>query len=358
MIDRRAGILNPRRIAVFRALQLGDLLQAVPTLRAIRAGFPDAEITLIGLPWAKSFIKRFHHYVDRFVEFVGFPGIAEVDVVLERTACFIEEQRAYGYDLAIQMHGSGRMSNDFTLALGAKVTVGYYEGKCPDELVLGAPYPDDQPEVCRNLGLAKLLGCLDCNPKLEFPLCNEDRIEATTLLRGLPRADRPWIALHPGARPPSRRWPAQYFASIADTFARRFNAQVMLTGSPDEKEIVQSMAEQMMTRPINLVGKTSLGGLAALISELDLFVSNDTGPAHIANAVDTPSITIFGPADYRRWAPLDQMHHPIVQHPVECSPCSYWDCPIDHHCLRWVRPEMIIAVAEQLLVGGAVSCSV
>ncbi len=154
MIDWTEVQWNPRRIAIFRALQLGDLLLAVPALRAIRADFPGAEITLIGLPWAQPFVRRLHSYVDRFVEFVGFPGIAEVDVVPERTACFVEEQQAYGYDLVIQMHGSGRTSNRFALALGSRMTVGYYEDKRPEGLTLGAPYPDDQPEVYRNLGLA------------------------------------------------------------------------------------------------------------------------------------------------------------------------------------------------------------
>src|SRR5438874_171438 len=260
---------HSRRIAIFRALQLGDLLQAIPALRAIRTGFPEAEITLIGLPWAKSFIQRFQHYVDRFVEFVGFPGIFEVEVIPERIAGFIEEQRAYGYDLAIQMHGSGRTSNRFILALGAKMTVGYYTRLRPEELTLSVPYPGNQPEVFRNLGLAKLLACQDCNPRLEFPLCNQDRSEATTLLSRLPRPDRPWIALHAGARPPSRRWPVKYFASIADELTQKYNAQIILTGSPDEKLIVQAVETQMKTRPLNLVGETSLGGLAALISELD-----------------------------------------------------------------------------------------
>lgn len=173
---------NPQRIAVFRAMQLGDLLQAVPALRALRAGFPDAEITLIGLPWAKPFVQRFHHYVDRFVEFVGYPGIAEVEVVPERTSCFIEQQQAYSYDLVFQMHGSGRRSNRFVLALGSRMTVAYYDDQRPEGLTLGAPYPSDEPEVLRNLGLAKLLGCPNCDPRLEFPLCNKDRAEAATLL--------------------------------------------------------------------------------------------------------------------------------------------------------------------------------
>lgn len=358
MIDWTAVKWKPRRIAIFRALQLGDLLESIPAMRAMRVGFPGAEITLIGLPWAESFVQRFHRYLDRFVEFAGYPGIAEAEIIPERTLCFLDEQRAYGYDLVIQMHGSGRTSNRFALALGAEVTVGYYEGKCPEGLALGAPYPHDQPEVFRNLGLARLLGCQACDPRLEFPLSNQDHAEAAALLGVLPRAKRPWIGLHAGARSPARRWPAEFFASLADHFARRFDAQVILTGNSDEEAIVHSITERMATKPINLVGRTSLGGLAALISALDLFVSNDTGPAHIACAVDTLSITIFGPADYRRWAPLDQKRHPVIRRPVQCSPCSYWDCPIDHRCLRWISPEMVIAVAENLLAKGTVSCGV
>jgi ADP-heptose:LPS heptosyltransferase len=108
----------------------------------------------------------------------------------------------------------------------------------------------------------------------------------------------------------------------------------------------------MRAKPVNLAGKTSLGGLAALIETLDLFVSNDTGPAHISYALDTPSITIFGPADYRRWAPLHLQRHRVLRHAVACSPCPYWECPIDHRCLRGVLPERVIEVAGELLERG------
>ena len=250
------------------------------------------------------------------------------------------------------------------------MSVGYFEGHDRGELTLGAPYPDDQPEVYRNLGLASLLGCSAIDPALEFPLDESDYAEAAALL---PRATRPHeadaihrvptgsrkdaelcIGIHAGARPPARRWPAAYFAVLADELARMFDAQIILTGSTDELPIVRSVEEQMTTRAINLAGKTSLGGLAALIDILDLFISNDTGPAHIANAVGTPSITIFGPADYQRWVPLNQSLHPVVRHPVACSPCGFWDCPIDHRCLRKVYPRSVIEAAGDLLVKGAV----
>jgi ADP-heptose:LPS heptosyltransferase len=354
MIDEeRTTSITPRRIAIFRALQLGDLLLAVPAFRALRERFPAAEITLIGLPWAASFVQRFSRYIDRFVEFIGFPGIDEVEANPERTAYFLQEQRARNYDLVIQMHGDGKASNPFALALDGKVTVGYFENTMPAGMTLGRQYPDGLSEIERNLGLARLLGCSDCDPGLEFPLFNQDYAEAAVLLHRLPLATRPWVGIHAGARPPARRWPVEYFAQVADTFAQRFNAQIILTGGPAEEATVQQVADLMEAQPLNVVGKTSLGGLAALISELDLFISNDTGPAHIAEAVDTPGVTIFGPADYRRWAPLNQERHRIVRHPVKCSPCSFWECPIDHRCLRWIHPNEVIEAATAVVGASA-----
>lgn len=354
--------IQPRKIAVLRALQLGDLLLAVPALRAIRAEFPIAEITLIGLPWAAAFVQRFACYIDRFVEFVGYPGIAEVPVNLERTQRFLEQQQEYGYDLVVQMHGSGSVSDQLAVALGGYVTVGYYEQQPPAGLTLGLPYPNEMPEVMRNLALAQLSGCRQLDPTLAFPLFREDRQEPAQLLFRLPRANRPWIGIHAGARPPVRRWPAEYFAQVANYCVQHFDAQIIVTGGADERSTVQELVTRMSIQPLDVVGQTSLGGLAALISELDLFISNDTGPAHIANAVQTPSVTIFGPVDAQRWAALEQTVHPLVRHPVACSPCTYWQCPIDHRCLRWVRPEMVIEKAESLLqlaqMRGTSTCSV
>jgi len=224
-------------------------------------------------------------------------------------------------------------------------------------LTFSMPYPDNWPEVLRNLGLAQLLGCDNISPTLEFPLFKEDHIEATKLLRKLPRAHRPWIGMHVGSRSPARRWSSSYFAQVADYFASHHNAQIILTGSRDDSSTVQEVATRMAGQPLCLAGETSLGGLAALISKLDLFISNDTGPAHIANAVDTRSLTIFGPVDPQRWAALNQIRHPIVRKPVACSPCGYWECPIDHRCLQWLRPEMVIEAAEKLLLRREVVCN-
>ncbi len=151
----------PQRIAVVRALHLGDLLLSVPALRGLRAGYPDAEITLIGLPWAESFASRFSAYVDHFLPFPSYPGIDEVTLDRTRTQVFLEQQRAYGYDLVIQMHGSGRTSNPFALDLGGSVTAGYVPSREEPNhrLDFAAPYPDDQHEIDRNLRLVSMLDC-------------------------------------------------------------------------------------------------------------------------------------------------------------------------------------------------------
>ncbi len=360
-------IVPARRIAVVRVLQLGDMLVAVPALRALRAGYPDAEITLIGLPWAASFAARLDRYVNRFLPFPGWPGINEVPYDEARTEQFLVEARAHDYDLVIQMHGSGGQSNPFALALGGRVTAGYYDAPHPPTIsptsgkgVRGegegegilwpaAPYPHDQPEVLRNLGLIALLGCSDRGAGLEFPLLSEDHTEADALLEPLASDDRPLIGIHAGARPPSRRWPPARFAAVADNLARRHDAHIILIGGPGEEETVDAVAEHMGTRPLNLAGHTSLGGLAALLARLDIFIGNDSGPAHLAEAVGAPTVRLFGPADVDRWAPLDRAWHAVVRHPVACSPCEYWECPIDHRCLRRIAPADVTRAADDLL---------
>lgn len=344
------------KIAVLRALYLGDMLVAVPAFRAIRARYARAEITLISLPWAEEFALRFARYIDRFLPFPGYPGLEEQLYDEERANAFVSEQVAYGYDLVIQMHGSGQASNPFALALGGRVTAGYFQGEPPSGLNPAEPYPDHLPEVLRNLHLAAMVGCPEAHPALEFPLAPLDHREAHDLLPGIRANGRPLVALHPGSKRPTRRWPAAQFAEAADLLASRYAAKIVLTGAADEAPLVAQVARRMETEALNLAGRTSLGGLAAVMDEMDLIIANDTGPAHLAEAVGTPLVTIFGPGEHTRWAPLDRQRFPIVRRPVACSPCDYWECPIDHRCLLRISAADVAAVAGSLLTG-IVRCS-
>lgn len=293
-----------RRIAVLRALHLGDLLTAIPGLRALRAGFPEAEITFIGLPWARDFLRRYP-YLDRFRECPSYPGIPETPLDRERLGSFLCEERAYGYDLAIQIHGNGKMSNGFIRDLDAKCTAGYHP---PDDSgpwpTITLPYPDDRHEVLRVLGLMEYLGAPAGSTEMELPVLPIEREELSRLLErhGVQPGQR-LVGINAGARAPTRRWEPGRFALVADTSRERWSATIVLTGGPSEQEIAGAVQATMRGPAINLAGETSLGMLAALMERCSLFVTNDSGPSHVATAIGVPSVTVFGPADVRRWAP-------------------------------------------------------
>jgi ADP-heptose:LPS heptosyltransferase len=312
-----------------------------------------AEITLIGLPWAASFVQRFAAYVDRFVPFPGYPGIDEVACEPTRTDAFLREQRQYGYDIVVQMHGSGRTSNPFALALGGALTVGYVDpamASTQSALDIAAPYPTGLHEIERNLGLAALLGCPVDDTTLEFPLTSDDRREADRLL-GV--GGVPLIGVHPGAKHPSRRWPPERFAAVADRLALRHGARVVITGGPGEVDIARQVAAAMRFPAAMLAGETSLGGLAAVVERLDLYLTNDTGPAHIASAIGTPTVVVFGPADLHRWGQRGPRTC-VIARDVDCRPCGAVICPIDHRCLNWIEVDEVTAAADALLQAGRV----
>src|SRR5262245_9363849 len=193
----------PRRVVVLRALQLGDMLCAVPAFRALRRAWPGAEIVLVGLPWARAFVDRYAAYLDGFREFPGYPGLPEQPAPAERIVAFLAAVQAERFDLAVQMHGCGTVTNPLAVLLGARRAAGFYlPGQfCPDP-DLCVPYPASGLEVRRLLALAAFLGAPDAGEDLEFPLRDQDFRE----LRAVEGADalRPgaYVCVHPGASVP------------------------------------------------------------------------------------------------------------------------------------------------------------
>ncbi|TAK33875.1 MAG: glycosyltransferase family 9 protein [Chloroflexota bacterium] len=339
-----------RRIAVVRALHLGDLLTAVPGLRALRETWPRAEITLIGLPWAEDLVSRLP-YLDQLLEFPGYPGISEVPYSSRRTQAFLEQAQDRRYDLSIQLHGDGSVSNFFTLELGARCAAGYFvPGRGEPLLDINLPYPPRYPEILRVLELMTSLGCQAQGMHYEFPVTQEERTEATGILTSAGwRVGRPIVGISPGARPPARRWPAERFAEVAKGLVLALGGLVVVTGVAAEQEMATYIADHIGGPCINVAGRTSLGVLAALIGKMSVLVTNDSGPAHLATAMGTPSVILFGGADPRRWAPLDQTRHVVMYAAADCSPCPHWECPCDHRCLTWIEPGDVVVASLNLL---------
>ncbi len=308
--------LRPEKIAVFRALQLGDMLCAVPALRALRAALPDTRVTLVGLPWAAWFATRFRRYVDDFIPFPGHPSFPEQAVQESRLPAFYDEVRARGFDLALQMHGSGETSNPVVRDFGARAMAGFAPatGDGLDRRHF-LPYPGDGAEPLRLLRLAAHLGAAPQGAALEFPLTDADRDELAAAPLSREISGGGYFCIHPGARNRSKCWPVERFAEVADALARRYRLQPVLTGSPQEADLTAAVAARMCTPALDTAGPLSIGAMAALMDGARLLVSNDTGVSHIAAGLRLPSVVIFNNADMQRWAPLDRHRHRCIRDP-------------------------------------------
>jgi ADP-heptose:LPS heptosyltransferase len=304
------GSLPPgtRKIAILRALQLGDLLCAVPAFRALRAAFPEGEVTLIGLPWAHELVRRFDRYLDAFLEFPGYPGLPERRPEPDTIPAFFETAQRAHFDLAVQLHGNGRVTNEVILRLGARTTAGFFSAgePCPDERTF-LPYPEGAHEIRRLLRLLGYLGIPSAGEDLEFPVHEEDREELAALAQTTSLAPGEYVCIHAGGRS-ARRWPPARFAQVGDALAARGLVPV-LTGSAGEADVVAQVAACMRSATLDLAGRTTLGTLAALLEGARLLVSGDTGVSHLAAALRVPSVVVFTSSDRARWAPLDRALH-------------------------------------------------
>ena len=326
---------TPNRIVLVRALQLGDMLCAVPALRALRSTFPGAEITLVGLPWAESFVDRFDRYLDGFLELPGWPGLPEVPPRIDEIPGFLAEAQRRRFDLAIQLHGNGRITNPLTLLLGANVTAGFFEPgeRCPDPEHFIA-YPDGEHEVEVLLRLVEFLGAPRRGDHLEFPVRADDAEELAAIAGADELEPGTYVCVHPGGRQAEARWPPELFAAVADELARRGD-RVVVTGTDAELEIVDRVVANMEMDPLVLAGRTSFGALAALLSGSRLLVSNDTGVVHLAAALAVPTVVVFRENMVARWRPRTLERSRVV--------------------LRTATPADVLAEADDLLRAVAVA---
>lgn len=336
----------PRKVVLVRGSRIGDYLCATPTLRALRAALPEAEITLIALPFIRELAARSPH-VDRFAPFPGFPGMAEQFFEPRRALWFFRRMQAEQFDLAVQMHGSGVHSNPFTLMLGARRTAGFVRpGDPPGRLDAALPMPEGIHEIRRVLALATFLGAPNRGEQLEFPLTREDQAQAEELLIG---AEPPLVGVHPAAREATKRWPPGHHAAVARSLQRRYGGTVILVGSEEEKPLGRQLAAAIGPRCVSLIGKTSLAVLGAVIARMAVLITNDSGPAHIAYALRRPTVTLFGGTDPRVWGPLErELHHALVFPPAD-GPTAKVSNPVGHRAFPEATVEHVVAAARAIL---------
>lgn len=323
-----AGI---RKIAVLRGGGLGDLLFAFPAIRALQATYPDAAITLLGSRTAPELLRGRTGVPDRVVVLPPVPGVSVPPhgrVDRELIAAFLETERAEAYDLAVQVHGGGRYSNPLLLELRARHTVGT---RTPDAAALdrSIEYVYYQHEMLRALEVVGLVGAVPVEVEPHFRMTSGERAFGLTY-RGGPG---PVVAVHPGATDPRRRWPGSFFGETIAVLARE-GIHVIIVGTAAERDMCASVHGEAMrrlstrhsARVSDTAGTLSLSQLAGVLGCADLLLGNDSGPRHLAQALGTPTASIYWFGNLITAGPLTRQFHRVqISWTTRCPECGR-DC--------------------------------
>lgn len=346
-------IPNVKKIAVVRANALGDFIFALPALTALKAAYPDAHLSLLGKDWYAAFLYGRPGPVDRVIVIPPVRGVgAPTDIVEDDRALqeFFAQMRQERFDLAFQLHGGGRYSNPFVQRLGARCTIGLQAEEAP-ALDINLPYLYFQNEVVRLLEVTALAGAALCPLEPHLEVTPKDKAEVRAKL-ALP--ERPLVVLQPGATDPRRHWAPQKFAQVGDVLAEQ-GAVVAINGTVLETPIVMAVANAMHHSALDLSGVLSLNGLAGLLSQAALVVSNDTGPLHLAAAVGAATVGIYWFINTFIAAPLTvARHRRAVSWRIACPVCGvpnlHARCEHQDPFVDEVGAEQVSAMALDLFV--------
>jgi ADP-heptose:LPS heptosyltransferase len=337
---------SPRKIVVLRASRIGDFINTMPAFHAIKACLPKSELTVVTLPMLFELAYRCPD-INRVEAFPGYPGMADQLFDSRSALAFFSKMQAEEYDLAIQMQGSGVYSNPFILMLGARFTAGFIRPEDgPGRLDAAIPLPDSGYEIKRMLAITTFLGAPPTSHTPRLILKPEDVAAARELLSGNPQ---PWIGLHPTARDLTRQWPIGKFAETARRLQKQHGGTIVVLGEERDRDLINSAFMNQNVHVANLAGSTSIGSLLGIISRLSILITNDTGPAHMAYALGTPAVVIFGAGDKTRNGPIQPGPFQILEYPVPCRPCEYKHCPIGYVCLENIHVEEVVNASEELL---------
>ena len=333
-----------RRILIIKPSSLGDIIHALPTLAALRDRFPSAHIAwLVKRQWA-GLLER----VD------GLDRIWPIELGLQGWLRMVSPLRAAAFDLVIDLQGLFR-SGVMAWLTGCPTRIGFANARegspvCYTQRV--AVPMTDMHAVDRYLLIASAVGASPTGaPEFRTRLLPTDHERIAQLLKGCGLAPGArWIAMHVSARWDTKRWPSEHFAAAADALQGEGLGPVALIGGPHDQGATQAVLRRMQSAPIDLTGQTGPELLPALLASASLLVTNDSGPMHIAAAMGTPVVAVFGPTSPRRTGPYGTEHR-VFTSGVSCSPCYSRTCRnrVQLECLTTIDPKIVVdAVREHL----------
>jgi len=334
---------------VIRLDRIGDVVLSTPVLEALRREFPHAFIAMIVRSACQELLQ-------------GNPFLNELIVYEKdgkhrsawRTFRFARRLRRFEFDTALVLHPSNR-SHWIPWLAGIPTRIGYRR-KCGWLLTRRSPHRKQEGskhEAVYTLELLQQFGIHAQSVQPTVPVSGRAVRQVDTLLgeRKLNPQD-PMVAIHPSASCVSKRWMPERFAQVADRLAKERGVRICLVAGPDDARYAHETAYAMQTPFVDLSGRLSVGQLAALLTRCQLLISNDSGPVHIAAAVGTPVVDIFGRNQRGlsplRWGPVGE-GHVVLHKEVGCVTCLAHNCDIEFLCLTSLSAEEVYQAAIAVL---------
>ena len=337
-------------ILIVKLSALGDIIHTLPSLTALRQLYPAAHITWVVEEAAADLVKN-HPYLDAVLISrrkswnKGFRR-GQFRRSWEEIRFFIKTIRQRPYDLVIDFHGLFKSSIIVFLS-GGKRKLGYDSLQELSGLFLNEKIPEEMNKhaVERYLDFPRYLGAKIDRVQFVLPSNKEAEEKTRILMDKYNLEDKKFIAINPIAYWETKLWSNEKFAHLADLINNKLQMKVVLTGS--EKEPIEKITSLMTTESINLGGATTLLDLASLYKKALIVITTDSGPMHLAAAVETPVIALFGPTDPARTGPYGA-GHTIIRTDLPCSPCFLKKCSTKK-CMEDIAIEHVFAVVKEKL---------
>ena len=340
---------NFKRILVVRTDRIGDVLLSTPVIKALRENYPNAYMAMVVSPYAKDIVDG-NPYLDEVIIYDKEGSHKS----WPRSIKFSRNLKKKRFDLAIILHPTNRV-HLVTFFAGIRRRIGYDRklGFLLTDRIEHTKQLGEKHELEYALDLVRYLGIEPKDKNLFMPIKpeSEKRVEELFQQGGINKTDK-LLAIHPGASCPSKIWPNERFADAAARLIERYGFKVLVIAGPKDLALAQSVIKHMHKPAVNLAGKTSVSQLASVLKRCNLFISNDSGPVHIAAALGTPVISIFGRNQKglspTRWGPTGKKDK-ILHKEVGCIECLAHNCTKKFACIKAITVDDVINATDSIL---------
>jgi len=339
-------------ILIVKLSAIGDVIHTLPSLAALRARYPDAHITWV-IEEAASDLIADHPDLDRVLISHRKRWIKDLKgcrfmAAFREIRSFIRNLKDRPYDLVIDFHGLLK-SAAIVLLSGGKRKLGYDSLQELSGLFLTETIPENMEKhaVDRYLDFPRYLGADRDQPSFLIPMTDAvaERVDLLLRTHAL-EPGHPFIAVSPQAFWNTKLWDDDKFAALCDRIIEELKLPVLFTGS--ERPAIERIRTRMQHPVINLAGRTTLRELACLYSRAEILITTDSGPMHLAAAMETPVVALFGPTDPKRTGPYGEGHR-VIRQALPCSPCFSKTCPT-RQCMTEITVDRVFAAVQEMIL--------